>query len=278
MSRVTGGRRRAVSGKQRSTFVPSMLRLALGAVFLGRMMPLAGAADAPLVPKRPPAADRSSRCIRVLNRGVGGNTSRDGLARFDRDVVAAHPDHLVLFFGMNDACNSAKLVPVDQFERNLQAMIDRSPTSSIVLVSLNPIIADYVAARHPRHPFRGSLQQHLAKYDAAVRRLARRNHLPLADLRKLIETRGGASLQCDSLIRNEKNSGARDGVHLTADGYRLLAGRVAEQLRGRVQPGDVVLCFGDSLTFGAHVRGAGTATGETYPAWVGRLLNRTLSR
>src|SRR5437868_298093 len=41
--------------------------------------------------------------VRVVNAGVNGNTSRQGLARLKRDVLSRQPDVVVLFFGANDS-------------------------------------------------------------------------------------------------------------------------------------------------------------------------------
>ena len=215
--------------------------------------------------------------VLVVNKGIGGHTSRDGLAPFERDVVAVKPDHLILYFGINDACNSRKLVPLPDFRRSMQAMIDRARTvgvKSIVLVTLNPIVSEYLLERHRTHPHQDDIKEHVATYDAAVRRLARENGLALADLRGLIERHGGATLKRESLVRNEANSRSRDGVHLTKQGYRLMAELFEPIFRDRVEPGEVVVCLGDSLTYGAHVAGAGTAFGSTYPAWLWLVLNR----
>ena len=62
-------------------------------------------------------------------------------------------------------------------------------------------------------------------------------------------------------------------MHLTADGYQLLADTVAKVLSGKVKDGDIVVCFGDSLTYGTAMEGAGTSTGETYPAVLRMKLN-----
>ena len=40
--------------------------------------------------------------VRVTNAGIGGNTSRDLLARFDRDVVQLNPDWVSICIGIND--------------------------------------------------------------------------------------------------------------------------------------------------------------------------------
>ena len=211
--------------------------------------------------------------VLVVNKGVGGATTQNGLARFERDVNEVRPDHLVLYFGVNDACNQGKWISVEQYEKNLETMIDRSPTKSVILVTPNVVDEDLLKLRHPRHPHKDSLSEHLSKYDAAVRRVAERRRLPLVDLRALTRETGGASGP-DSLVRNRENSRSKDGVHLTAEGYRRFAMLFEPVFEERIEPGDVVVCLGDSITYGAHMAGAGTATGETYPAWLSVTLNR----
>lgn len=78
------------------------------------------------------------------------------------------------------------------------------------------------------------------------------------------------------MIRNEANSKSKDGVHLREDGYRLMAKLFVPIFRNKVKPGQVVVCLGDSLTYGAHVDGHGTSRGRTYPAWLWLLLNRMI--
>jgi len=217
--------------------------------------------------------------IAVLNRGIGGQTTREGLARFERDVLAAKPDHLLLYFGMNDSANSGKLVPLEEFRKNLQTMIDRARaggTERVVLVTLNPVVAEYWALRHPTHPGRDDLDGYQRPYDEAIRAVAKGNGLPLADLRRLVEEHGGATKEADSLICNEANVKVRDGVHLTEEGYRLLAELFEPVLRGKVKPGQTVVCFGDSLMYGSGVAGQGTSGGRTYPAWLWLGLNRMI--
>lgn len=68
--------------------------------------------------------------VRVTNSGISGNTSRDLLARFDRDVVALNPDWVSICIGINDvwrqfdspAMPDTHVLP-DEYERNLEEMI-----------------------------------------------------------------------------------------------------------------------------------------------------------
>lgn len=68
--------------------------------------------------------------LRVTNSGISGNTSRDLLNRFDRDVVQLHPDWVSICIGINDvwrqfdspAIPEAQVMP-DEYKANLEAMI-----------------------------------------------------------------------------------------------------------------------------------------------------------
>ncbi len=228
----------------------------------------------------PAAAAEEPAEVVVHNKGIGGNNSAAGLARYQRDVLDLKPAQVILYFGINDALNASHLVPPEQFAANLQAMVERARAAGIatvVLVTPNPFVPQFLRERHPTHPA-ADLPAHLARYDTAVREVARKNDLPLADLRRLVEEHGGATVEAGCLVRNEANSRSRDGVHLTPEGYRLMAGLFEPIFRGRVKPGDTVVCLGDSITYGAHVRGAGTSAGETYPAWLWLTLNRLVGR
>ena len=68
--------------------------------------------------------------IRVTNSGISGNTSRDLLARFDRDVVDLNPDWVSICIGINDvwrqfdspAIPDCHVMP-DEYAKNLETMI-----------------------------------------------------------------------------------------------------------------------------------------------------------
>jgi len=212
--------------------------------------------------------------IIVLNKGIGGNSSAEGVARFDRDVAANNPQFVIIFFGHNDAYNPGKLAELPAYKANLEQMVDktRGIGAQPVLVTLNPIIESIVLARGARTGQAKPVERN-APFASAICEVAEEKQVLLADLRSEIEARGGASESADCLIRNPANSKAQDGVHLTADGYQLLAATVAEVLRGKVKNEDTIICFGDSLTYGTAMEGAGTSSGETYPAVLDRLLN-----
>lgn len=210
-----------------------------------------------------------ARLIEVINKGGPGNSTKDGLRLFADDVLVNKPDFLIIFFGFNDALwHPVKIMPVAEYKRNLQEMIDIAKLNgikNIVLVTLYQIIPRYVRKRHPDHP-EIDLNSHLDGFNRVIIEVAHKNRLDLADLR--------ANECIESLVRDEHNSGAEDGVHLTPEGYKKMAGLIYGILKEKVKRGDKIVCFGDSVTYGVHVQGAGTTTGDTYPGRLYDLLNK----
>jgi len=68
--------------------------------------------------------------VRVTNSGISGNTSRDLLQRFDRDVVELNPNWVSICIGINDvwrqfdspAMPDYWVLP-DEYEKNVEKMI-----------------------------------------------------------------------------------------------------------------------------------------------------------
>jgi lysophospholipase L1-like esterase len=177
----------------------------------------------------------------VINAGVPGNTTGQGLARFERDVLEHRPDICVIAFGMNDHVNkepgTAK-TPLPEFRGNLTHIIERLRANDIVpvLCTANPIIEGdeerYYYRRHPKEWYRNpsGAQAWIDLYNEEIRALAGSLGVALADValrwRQYTEQGG----QLDDLLRTVENSGTDDGVHPTAAGQELFAACIGETL------------------------------------------------
>src|SRR5690606_7818779 len=85
----------------------------------------------------------------VINAGVPGHTTRDGLARMNRDVLAHKPNIVIIQFGINDAAvdvwknppATVERVPLAEYKRNLRKMVDavRQQGGRAVLMTPNPM-------------------------------------------------------------------------------------------------------------------------------------------
>ena len=99
----------------------------------------------------------------VVNAGVSGDTTKDGLERIGR-VVARHPEIVVVEFGGNDGLRG---LPLEQTEANLSAMIDRlqksGATVALAGITLPP---DYG-------------KDYIARFDAMYTVMAKKYHVRL---------------------------------------------------------------------------------------------------
>lgn len=147
----------------------------------------------------------------AINAGVSGDTTANGLARFDWSVAEAKPDLVVIALGANDYLMG---VPPDVARANLAAILTRAKEAGIpaVLVGLAP---------------RGDIQpgSREAAYAAIYPDLAREFGVPYYP-----------SLLGD--ISADPTLLQADGLHPTAEGVVLIAKPLAEFLAPRLKASD----------------------------------------
>jgi lysophospholipase L1-like esterase len=160
-------------------------------------------------PKRP---------IEVINAGIGGNSTGDGLARLDRDVMSHDPTYVVIMFGLNDSWiedgKTASLLDVSQYRDNLRRMIAalRMRGITAILMTPNPAIA-------PKYGPERNVT--LKPYVEAVRDLARREHVELVDVYGRF-----AELAIEGV---DLNTLFTDAMHPNLAGQELIAGMLTER-------------------------------------------------
>jgi acyl-CoA thioesterase-1 len=161
-----------------------------------------------------------ARPVEVINAGIGGNTTADGLARFERDVLDRDPDVVVLMFGLNDSWidngKSSSRLTVDQYRENLLRMIVtlRDLERQVVLMTPNPAIAPQYDPQRNRT---------LRPYVDAVRQLARQQQLELVDLYAYFGELGLEGVDLNSLFT--------DAMHPNPAGQKQIAELLAPRLR-----------------------------------------------
>ena len=87
-----------------------------------------------MLSKRYPDAE-----VELINSGVSGDTSMDGLARLDYAVLSYEPDLVTINFGINDCVWG---LGQEEFEANFVEMVRRiqaGPNSEILLLSSQPL-------------------------------------------------------------------------------------------------------------------------------------------
>jgi lysophospholipase L1-like esterase len=181
----------------------------------------------------------------VFNAGIGDTTTRQAVARLNRDVRRHHPDLVVVQFGINDSwidVDEGKTLPRlsrEEYRRNLIAIIRRlqNDKAVVVLMTPNPMRwADpfYIKAfsEHPGLLNVGSprgIDQLLDLYAQDVRDVARAESVALVDVFEAFENYGATPGQSisDILLTG-------DGIHPNQAGQRLvcklLTGRITQVL------------------------------------------------
>ncbi|MDW5290188.1 SGNH/GDSL hydrolase family protein [Formosa sp. PL04] len=205
----------------------------------------------------------------VINAGVGGNSTQDLLKRIDKDVLEKKPGLVIMMVGTNDMLNSNKMIDYKTYTTNLETLIKQIKSTGSDLVLMSPIPADstYLFARHDRTMFTETPNQKLDKVGNIVQQLATENKVYFYDLNAEFKALNLPIHNQDVLIKNEKNSGKKDGVHPTALGYRFIAQNVYSYLKENnlLKSNETVICFGDSIT-----RGGGQ--GANYPSYLEVLI------
>jgi len=214
--------------------------------------------------------------VKVINAGIGGHSSADLLARVERDVVAQKPDLVVLLVGANDMLNPKRFATLASYQANLERLVARlrEIKADVLLLTTLPCHAPYLFQRHGPEAYNGrDPNAKLLELNETIRTVARARRLPVVELYAEFEASGATKEKAESLLRNLANSPAADGVHPTAKGYERIAQLVfAEMRKQSLLAKRRIVCFGDSITYGAHMPGQGTTTGETYPARLMELL------
>lgn len=158
-------------------------------------------------------------------KGIGGQTSAEVLARFDRDVVALAPAVVVILAGTNDVAENQGPMPPEATLANLEAMAIRARSAGIqVVLATLPPAADF--------PWRRGLcpGPKIAALNREIGAIARRSGVVLLDYHSALVDPADPAL-------GMRRSLADDGVHPNAAGYAvmrpLLESAVLEALKGR---------------------------------------------
>lgn len=161
--------------------------------------------------------------VSVINAGVAGHTSSQGLRRMKKDVLDHKPDIVVVFFGTNDIrVDSTKYVPLKQYRKNLEeiAKACRKTKAKVIFCTPPPIDEKAYFERHETKAYdqEGGLRKLLGDNQEAVREIGREKGIPVVDL--------GEELQKKPKWMH------KDGVHPSLDGNAMIANLVIEAIKG----------------------------------------------
>lgn len=158
--------------------------------------------------KADPAAN-----VRVINAGISGHTTRDGLARFDRDVLKHQPALVTISFGLNDMGRLSE----DEYRANLETLVSRSRMANAKVVLCTPNSVLTTAGR----PI-----EKLQRYCDILRDVAKKLDVPVCDQ----FTAGEAIRAKDAWIFRRMLS---DEIHPNMDGHKKMAEELCRTITAR---------------------------------------------
>ena len=120
--------------------------------------------------------DRFGRVHHAINAGVSGETSRDMLARFDRDVAHYRPHVVIITTGGND-CDPVHDLSKEEFEQNLRELVARCRALADCEVILQTYYAIDVASMYDEPERAGRFPE----YMDSVRKVAATEEVFLFD-------------------------------------------------------------------------------------------------
>jgi lysophospholipase L1-like esterase len=148
--------------------------------------------------------------VTPIPAGVGGHKSNDMLARLDKDVLSKKPTWMTLSCGVNDVWHGANGVPLEDYKKNITAIVDRAQAQGIkvVILTATPIFEDLTNAQNAA----------LVPYNEFLRSLAKERNLPLADL-----SAGFAAVLGKLEPKKDSRYLTMDGVHMNPEGNLIMA-------------------------------------------------------
>jgi lysophospholipase L1-like esterase len=150
----------------------------------------------------------------LVNAGLPGDTTVDGLKRLEQEVMAEDPDLVVIFFGANDASVDRK-VPLAMYQQNLETIVKTIGSEKVVLIT-----SPYTdSARKPERP-----QDRIRENVAVGLTIGEKYQLPVINLFEAML----AVPDVNQLLQ-------RDGLHFTQAGYELLSSLIVQTIKGRLK-------------------------------------------
>jgi lysophospholipase L1-like esterase len=151
--------------------------------------------------------------VTAINAGISGDTTRGGLMRLERDVLAHKPHLVTIMFGMNDMTR----LPLEEFKANMTQIIQRcrKARAEVLLCTQNDV---FETGGRPR--------KKLAEVASLIHRLGRELKVPVADCHQAFTNARAKDAMAFALLMS-------DDIHPNMDGHKLLAETIAGAISGK---------------------------------------------
>ena len=170
--------------------------------------------------------------FKLVNSGVGGNSDREKMLRFEKDVLAYDPDVLLLEFGGNNTGfrNPGRLISPEETMKYLEQIKNKISAKTKIIVITFPYVIEnlhacYVCGEDTDAYFKyfgefGGTDGAIELYREKCRKFAAKYDLPVVNF--------------NVIMREDANPDRftlQDGVHLTEEGNQLLAELVLDAMK-----------------------------------------------
>ena len=168
--------------------------------------------------------------VTVINAGIGGNFSDDGLARIQADVLDKKPDFCCVMLGTHDVTNARKgQEALDKYEQNMKEIISKLQAQKIEVVLMTPGMLCSRGVKGFKggwwfiHKYYESLQKggKMDQYVDAMRKVANEMNVPVADAYAEWKRLEKSGVDTTAMLVNGMN-------HPDADAHKIFADKLYE--------------------------------------------------
>jgi lysophospholipase L1-like esterase len=143
--------------------------------------------------------------------GISGHKSNQMLARLDKDVLSKKTDWMTLSCGVNDVWHGARGVKIEDYKKNITAIVDQAQAAGVKVVILTSTMI--------KEDQKTSLNQQLLPYNTFLKELAKSKGCLFADL----NTEMQQTLKTFPKDAPKGKQLTSDGVHMNAYGNIMMA-------------------------------------------------------
>jgi len=161
--------------------------------------------------------------MHLINAGIGGNTTEQGRARFERDVLSRDPDFVIMSFATNDFYledGTNPRVTTARYKENLHYFINEiEKAGGVPILMTPPFLSDDSQGGSSLYP-EGSVNKALDKYVVAMREVASEAGVDLIDMHAVCDS--GYDLNTFLIA---------DGLHLADQGNQVYTDTIVSYLK-----------------------------------------------
>ena len=153
---------------------------------------------------------------RLINRGVGGQTTPQMLSRFKKDVIEPSPRAVLILAGTNDIAGNTGEISIGEIADNIEQMVSMAKNNEIEVILCSVLPAFDYPWRPGRNP-----DTKIPELNALLKELAHKHDLLYLDyFSKMKDDRNGLPKEF-----------AEDGVHPTKAGYDFMKAMTLEAFK-----------------------------------------------